>query len=142
VAIKIFGAGKCMKNWKSMRLGFILLNIIAILPACSAIKVKPGAERVLVSKNPAPTGCKFLGTVVGSQGNSFTGGLTSNKNLSEGAINDMRNKAFELGANYVQIETDRAGNTVSGSFGNISGHQTDVTMTGNAFKCDPEKLGF
>lgn len=122
-----------------------LFSAALCFSACSAIKVKPGAERVIVSKNPQPGGCKFLGTVVGSQGNAFSGGWTSNKNLSEGAMNDLKNKAFDLGANYVQIETDRAGNTMSGNMfhgsGSMSGHQTDVTMTGNAYKCDPEKLG-
>ncbi len=113
--------------------------------ACSAIQLKPGADRILVSKNPAKDGCKFSGTVVGSQGNAFSGGWTSNKNLSEGAMNELKNKALDLGANYVQIETDRAGNTMSGGSafgsGSISGQQTDVTMTGNAYRCDPEKLG-
>lgn len=122
-----------------------LMTAALCFTSCSAIKVKPGAERVLVSKNAHPEGCKFLGTVVGSQGNAISGGWTSNKNLSEGAMNDLKNKAFDLGANYVQIETDRAGNTMSGSMfqgsGSMSGHQTDVTMTGNAYKCDPEKLG-
>lgn len=113
--------------------------------SCSAIQIKPGAERIIVSKNPAKDGCKFLGTVTGSQGNAFTGGWTSNKNLSEGAMNELKNKAFDLGGNYVQIETDRAGNTMSGSSylgsGGISAAQTDVTMMGNAYKCDPEKIG-
>lgn len=118
---------------------------IMLFSACSAIQVKPGAERILVSKNAAPEGCKFLGLVVGSQGGAFSGGWTSNKNMSEGAMNDLKNKALALGGNYVQIETDRAGTTMSGGgffgSGGISGQQTDVTLTGNAYKCDPVKLG-
>lgn len=113
--------------------------------ACSAIQVKPGAERILVSRNSPDKECKFLGTVVGSQGNAFTGGWTSNKNLSVGAMNAMKNEAHDLGANFVQIETDRTGNTTSGSMfggnGSIHGQQTDVTMTGNAYRCPPEKMG-
>src|SRR5688572_25890931 len=85
--------------------------LLMLTPACSAIQIKPGAYRVLVSKNPAQAGCKYLGTVVGSQGNFFTGSWTSNKNLSEGAMNELKNRAHDLGGNYVQIETDRAGNT-------------------------------
>lgn len=118
---------------------------LAILPACSAVQVKPGVQRVLVSKNAAPAECKFLGTVVGSQGNAFTGPWTSNKNLSEGAMNDLKNKAFDLGGNCVQIETDRAGSTISGNMfkgtGSLSGGQTDVTMTGNVYRCPPDKIG-
>ena len=118
---------------------------LIIFPACSAVKIKPGAERILVSRNAAPEGCKFMGMVVGSQGGAFSGGWTSNKNLSEGAMNELKNQAFNLNANYVQIETDRAGNTMSGGgftgSGGLSGQQTDVTLTGNAYKCDPAKLG-
>lgn len=134
-----------MSTQRTLLVNLLALTTALLLGSCSAIKVKPGAERILVSKNPAPAGCKYLGTVVGSQGNAFTGGWTSNKNLSEGAMNELKNKAFDLGANYVQIETDRSGNTMSGSMfngsGSMSGHQTDVTMTGNAYTCDPEKLG-
>ena len=125
------------------------LSLIAALfalffSACSAIQVRPGAERILVTRNAPEKGCTFLGTVMGSQGNAFTGGWTSNKNLSAGAMNAMKNEAYSLGANYVQIETDRTGNTTSGStiggHGSISGQQTDVTMMGNAYKCPMEKV--
>lgn len=127
------------------KISLLLAATSLAFSACTAIGIKPGAERIVVSRNAAPEGCKFISTVVGSQGNAFTGGWTSNKNLSEGAMNELKNKAFDLGANYVQIETDRTGNTISGSgfmgSGSMSGHQTDVTMTGNAYKCPPEKIG-
>jgi len=109
--------------------------------ACAPIQLKPGAEKVIVTHQPAPQGCHFLGTVVGSQGGSLTGGMTSNRNLAEGATNDVKNKAFDLGANYVVLETNQAGTTQSGSNGSFSGQQTDVTDTGNAYKCPPEEIG-
>src|SRR6516165_11431311 len=84
------------------------------LTGCAAIQMKPGAERVIVTRQPAPAGCKYLGGVVGNQGGSLTGGLTSNRNLAEGAMNDMKNKAFDLGANFVVLETNQAGSTESG----------------------------
>ena len=141
-----------MKNVgiKSKNKAILLATLTALnIQACSAIPLSPGAERVILSRNPAPKGCKFLGSVVGSQGGAFTGGFTSNKNLAEGALNDMRNKGFQLGANYVQIETDRAGVTGSGSistsqyglFGASSSEQTDVTQTGNAYRCNPADIG-
>ncbi len=125
------------------------LAIVAIFAGCSAIQLTPGAERIIASKNPAPKGCKFLGSVIGSQGGAFVGGYTSNKNLAEGSMNDLRNKAAGMGANYVQLETDRAGVTGSGSgsvsygHGFMSSHQaqTDVTLTGNAYYCKPEDIG-
>jgi|HubBroStandDraft_4_1064222.scaffolds.fasta_scaffold242406_1 hypothetical protein len=132
-------------KFSTLFIGPAVILPLVLFASCSAIQLRPGAERILVSKNAAPNGCRFLGMVVGSQGNSITGSWTSNKALSEGAMNELKNKALGLGGNYVQIETDRAGQTTSGGgffgTGGISGQQTDVTMTGNAYKCDPEKLG-
>ena len=122
-------------------------GLMFVLPAflffagCAAKGVKPGAERILVTKNAAPKGCKFLGTVIGEQGGSLTGGWTSNKNLAVGAINDMKNNAFDLGANYVSLEVNTAGSTASGNSYGFSGQQTDSTYTGNAYKCPPKSIG-
>ncbi len=114
----------------------LLLGILIVgLCACSATAVKPEANKILVTHQAAPKGCKFLGSVVGEQGGSFTGNYTSNKALQQGALNDMKNKAFELGANYVVLENTNAGNTASGSIWSNHGAQTDVTHMGNAYKC-------
>jgi hypothetical protein len=102
---------------------------------CAATALNPGADRVLVTHAPAPQDCRFAGTVIGDQGGSLTGPFTSNHNLAEGAVNDMKNKAHDMGANYVVLETTTAGNTISGNGRHISGGQTDVTHMGNAFVC-------
>ena len=137
------------KTVKAISIG-IFIGVSAVLfSGCAATQLKPGAERILVTKNPAPKGCKFVGAVIGEQGGSLTGSWTSNKNLALGALNDMRNKAADLGANYVQIETDRAGVTGSGHmssgssglWGSSHSGQTDVTNTGNAYKCNPVDIG-
>ncbi|NDG84622.1 MAG: DUF4156 domain-containing protein [Proteobacteria bacterium] len=124
----------------------LLLPLFPVLmAACAATSLRPGAERVIVTRQPAPAGCKFRGQVMGEQGGSFTGGWTSNKNLAQGAMNDMRNNALNLGANYVVLEESKAGNT-----GHVSGHgifvsgssqQTDVTQVGNAYACPPKLIG-
>jgi uncharacterized protein YbjQ (UPF0145 family) len=99
--------------------------------ACAPTPLNPAAMRVLVTKQPAPQGCVYIGSVIGEQGGSLTGGMTSNASLAEGAMNDMKNKAFALGANYVVLEDTAHGGTMDkGSSG-----QTDVTHTGNAYKC-------
>jgi hypothetical protein len=113
--------------------GCLFLSSVA---GCTATALHPGAGRVLVTRQPVPQGCEYLGTVIGEQGGSATGGLTSNKNLAQGAMNDMKNKAHAMGANYVVLEDTRAGNTISGSHGSISGGQTDVTNIGNAYRCE------
>jgi hypothetical protein len=123
---------------------FSLVSLLACLAACGATALQPGAARVLVTHQPPADDCRFVGTVVGGQGGWLTGALTSNQNLAEGAVNDMKNKAHELGANYVELETTTAGNTLSGDGHGVSGQQTDVTHMGNAFVCpdspspDPE----
>lgn len=120
-----------------------------IIGGCASIPADPQANRVISTPNPAPKGCKYLGQVVGNQGNFFTGGFTSNRNLEEGAMNDLRNKASKLGANYIQLITNRAGITgsTSGSFHNGNGYvgggsqQTNVTNLGNAYSCPPKSIG-
>lgn len=126
-----------------------VLMLTALVGGCASIQVAPTATRIISSPNPPPKGCKYLGQVVGNQGNFFTGGFTSNRNLEEGAMNDLRNKASALGANYIQLVTNRAGVTGSGggafsngggSFGGGS-QQTNVTNLGNAYKCPPKSIG-
>lgn len=116
-----------------------------VLSGCASIDLEPGASKVIVSPNPAPANCKFLGQVSGNQGNFFTGGFTSNKNLEVGSMNDLRNQAAKLNGNYVQMLVNRAG--VTGSYnasnGNASGssEQTNVTNLGNVYKCKPSSIG-
>lgn len=88
------------------------------IAACSAVNLESGAQSVRVVTNE-PQGCEYLGEVTGSQGDFFTGAFTSNANLETGARNDMKNQAMKLGANTVQLLTNRAGQT--GSMGQGSG---------------------
>jgi len=123
--------------------------VAVILSGCASIPADPSTARLIASPNPAPKSCKYVGQVVGNQGNFFTGGFTSNSNLEQGAMNDLRNKASKLDANYIQIITNRAGVTgsSSGSFdrhgGIITGgsQQTNVTNVGNAYRCPPKSIG-
>lgn len=140
-----------------MRSSLLFLSLFALsTAACSPVALSPEASRVLATRQPAPANCTFLGTVVGTQGGAFSGKYTSNENLSIGAMNDLKNKAARMGANYVVIENALAGNTMSGGGGVFmgtgsnsgfhvggggSGGQTDVTYTGNAFRCDGPAAG-
>jgi len=122
---------------KKVQFSAMLMSAIYLI-GCAAIQLKPGADRVIVSRNNPPKGCKFITSVTGSQGNFFTGGYTSNRNLAQGAMNDLKNQAIGMGANYVQLETNQAGVTGSGGGGRA---QTDVTNTGNAYRCNPADIG-
>ena len=127
----------------------LIAAITVIISGCSTIQLNQNAARVIASPNPAPKACHYVGQVIGNQGNAFTGKWTSNATLEEGAMNDLKNKASNLGANYVQIITNRAGVTgsIGGSYnqnnGMISGNteQTNVTNVGNAYDCPPRSIG-
>ncbi|UTA46423.1 DUF4156 domain-containing protein [Simiduia sp. 21SJ11W-1] len=101
-----------------------------ILCGCSASKTIPGADRVeLVNEAPDRSKCEFLGEVVGSQGNWFTGDVTSNENLVVGARNELRNEAYRLGANVVHVQ-DLKNSSAYGSMGT-----TNTTGIGKAYRC-------
>ena len=112
-----------------MKLIALVIGTISLI-ACSATPLQPGAEKVRLTHNE-PVGCKFLGDVVGSQGNAFTGELTSNSTMEIGARNDLKNKAYKLGGNVVYILTQRAGQT--GEL--LYSYQSNVTLSGNVYKC-------
>jgi nitrous oxide reductase accessory protein NosL len=110
-----------------------LLSTVAVLMfiyGCSAIKVKPEARSIeLVNDSPNKKKCRFLGEIVGSQGNWFTGDWTSNENLVVGARNELRNEASKLGANIVYIQDMKNTNAWN------SKGTTNTTAIGKAYKC-------
>ena len=112
----------------------ILISICA-LSACAPKALDLGAEQVEVSTERQPKGCKLVGQVIGSEGNFVSGQFTSNENLELGALNDMRNRAYKLGANHIKIISNRA--SQSGALSGGSGHISQVTVTyvGTAYKC-------
>lgn len=127
---------------------FVTVNIVllsALLGGCAAIPLDPQASRIITSPNQPPASCKYVGQVLGNQGNFFTGNYTSNLHLEEGAMNDLKNKASKLGANYIQLITTRAGITgsINGGESYISGSsaQTNITNVGNAYRCKPSSIG-
>ena len=127
-----------MKKLRTFRLSLVAL--LATL-GCSATQLRPGAESIIVSRHPAPKTCRFRGSVQGEQGGAFDGPFTSNKNLAQGAMNDLKNNALDVGANYVVIEDTHAGETISGDDHGLSGQQTDVTHIGNAYACPVSEIG-
>ena len=122
-----------------MKLGF--LTVLTLLTGCAANEIRSGAQDIIVTHTVAPKSCKFKGQIMGEQGGFISGRWTSNKNLAQGAMNDMKNHAYELNANYVVLEESKAGNTGSGSMWLHHTHQTDVTQVGNAYRCPPADIG-
>ena len=103
---------------------------VLLLVGCSAISTTPEGKSVeLVTVKP-PGNCKPLGDVVASHGNWFTGDYTSNKNLLIGARNDLRNKAAEMGGNYVWVQ-DSSNTNAWGSKGT-----SNTTVLGVVYRCE------
>jgi hypothetical protein len=73
--------------------------------------------------------CTPLGTVTG-KGGGASGGYVSNEDLTENALNDLRNQAAHLGATHVVYG--------SANLGTNDGTTTSVMLSGEAMKCDGE----
>lgn len=103
------------------------LMIITLVSACSAKPIKPGAAVVFISNDKPSQECSYLGEVVGGQGNWWTDDITSNHAAVQGSRNDLRNKAFDLGANYVHIQQATQSESELGG--------TTASVIGHAYNC-------
>ena len=118
---------------------------VVLLAACNTAQLSgPGAQVATSTSAPSdfgyvPSSCKGLGYLVGRGGGSFSGSFLTNESLVEYAMNDLRNKAADLGANYLQHDTPQLG--VPGDDGATS----TATVSGTAYFCsrrvvDPEAM--
>lgn len=106
----------------------ILGIAILAVASCKTAGLNQDAQQVVASRSPAPHGCASVGYLVGRGGGSFGGAYISNEDLVEYALNDLRNQAAGLGANYVQHDPPEMGNG--------GGTTTTVTISGTAYRCD------
>jgi hypothetical protein len=117
-----------------------VLAAVLLLPiaSCKTAQLSGGGAQVATSQSAPvdsgwdPEGCKSLGYIVGRGGGSFGGGWISNDQLIEYAMNDLRNEASELGANFVQHDTPTMGQ--SGSDNGTA--TTTATVSGTAYLCE------
>lgn len=116
------------------------LNFVLLLPAlaaCAAAPAREGSSRIFLSQDTPPANCRWLSEVRGAQGNFWTAEFTSDAELIAGARNRLRNAAYELGANYVRIETESfSQNTAAGSLGGTY----SAVVIGNAYACEQSDL--
>jgi Domain of unknown function (DUF4156) len=86
---------------------------------CKTQELSNGGAKVAISPCAPmdsgwdPTSCKSLGYLVGRGGASFGGGWISNNQLIEYAMNDLRNQAAKLGANFIQHDPPTLGEAES-----------------------------
>ncbi len=97
------------------------------LPGCATEALSPEGAHVAVTRNPPTPDCTPAGYIVGEGGGTFGGKWLKNDSLIEYAMNDLRNKAAQLGANYVQSDPP--------TLGEGHGTTTTATVTGTAYRC-------
>lgn len=83
-------------------------------------------ELNIVAGDKAPD-CRYLGEVIGSEGHWYTYLFISNRKLTQGALNDMYNRANAMGANVVYVSD------------NIN-FVTSVTFYGQAYYCNYDDI--
>ena len=106
-----------------------------ILLGCASNTLNNNAASVIVvpDSHNIPANCISLGLVKGSQGNMLTSNFTSGSNLSDGAMNDLKNNAAKIGANYVQVLTNQTDP-------NLHGGYLSTTNFGTAYKCSESAI--
>ncbi len=122
------------KLWECVMYKLLFFSFTAILltslTGCTAKKLNEHAKIVkIVYERPSETNCKYLGDVIGTQGNSFSGDFTPNDEMIMGARNELRNKTHEMGGNIIFVEKMHD-SSYWGSMGT-----TNITIIGQAFKC-------
>ena len=107
------------------------LIIVFLISSCTSIaQKKPNNKPVrLIQKNEIfivdhkkQHDCEYLGEIIASEGHWYTYWFVSNRQLTQGALNDMYNNANKIGANVVYISD------------NIP-FITSVTFYGQAYFC-------
>jgi uncharacterized protein YbjQ (UPF0145 family) len=93
----------------------ILLITFAVLTGCATALTPQGAAIVMVDNQHD---CSFIGSVTGS--NAMGMGRAHD---ADGALNEMRNKASQMGANAVQVIS-------------ITSNSNDTVAIGKALKCN------
>jgi len=120
----------------------LLLSGCSIIPA-NKIHSK-AAEKVHISTINANKSCHYVGEVYGDQGNWFTGMFTSNINIVNGSINNLKNQAAENNADYIYLENSSTSNeSVIQSFSFFLIHPFallsgvyNVSLIGQAYSCN------
>ena len=106
----------------------LIILIGTFISSCSPVELRPDNKPVrlifyneinLAKKKPD---CDYIGPITSSYGHWYNYLFISNENLTNGAIDDMYNKANEVGANIVYINN------------NID-FATSVTLLGQAYTC-------
>ncbi|MGF1685984.1 DUF4156 domain-containing protein [Photobacterium japonica] len=98
-----------------------------MISGCVTTPLAPHAQSVTVTWDTRDVlnTCERRGTVIGSQGAWYNYWFISDRDLTQGALNQLRNQADLAGADTVSLYYPPA-------------FDTSVTLIGNAFLCHKE----
>ena len=106
----------------------LAILISVLISSCAPVQLHPDNKPVRlvfyneVNLTKTIPDCEYIGPIVSSYGRWYNYLFISNTGLTNGAIDDMYNKANEVGANVVYINK------------NID-FVTSVTLLGQAYNC-------
>lgn len=91
-----------------IRTTLTVMALTSVLTACvTPAPLTPGAEKVILSNESAPSSCRYVGEIARLNHNGVEEAYTTHENLQAVQINALKNEAFQRGGNYVQL-TDHA----------------------------------
>ena len=106
----------------------LIILISIFISSCAPVQLYPDNKPVRlifyneINHHKSMPDCDYIGPIVSSYGHWYNYLFISNTNLTSGALDDMYNKANEVGANVVYINN------------NIS-FVSSVTFLGQAYNC-------
>ncbi|MBG0754556.1 DUF4156 domain-containing protein [Vibrio cidicii] len=105
---------------------------LGLLSACSTPLNKTTTEsqsiEIRLDGQFNPDSCHYLGTVTGSEGHWYNYLFFGNDVLIQGAVNQLKNNAHQLGANTIYAITTQ-------------NFTTSVSLLGTAYYCETLKSG-
>lgn len=109
----------------------LLLVSCFVLSSCSLLDThqvtENGKQVKIYSEYEQVSDCRYIGELVSSEGTWYTFFFLSNTELTLASIIDLKNQAYEIGANSVHIEEHM-------------GFNTSVTFLGFAYDCQISKI--
>jgi len=95
-----------------------------VCSGCSAVHPKPGAGNMpIVNDREDVRNCHYLGEAIGVAGSWWYYWAIANRDLTEWARDDLRNRAFDMGGNRVLIQR------------NENTYATSVVFIGQVYRC-------
>lgn len=109
----------------NIKLILLLLSSI-LLTSCSLLDTHQLHDNTgkinVISNYEQIKACQYISELVGSEGHWYSFFFISNTELTLSSINDLKNKASDVGANTVYVEEHM-------------GFGTSVTFLGQAYQC-------